>query len=159
MFVQRYGDTDFDRWFNGLLSIETGTAALNILVGFAGMIVFGFLDNAGLFFGSNYLDDLFQEFPYSEDANVFAGYGNTYSDFLGAFLGTFVGLIIADLAEFDASPLWCQAIGIVLGCLLGILVPKLILGSSSDNHGINRATAMNNLIGSLPADEIKEMLL
>jgi len=37
-------------------------------------------------------------------------------------------------------------------------VPKLILGSESDNHGINRATAMNNLIGSLSDEDIKEML-
>jgi len=46
----------------------------------------------------------------------------------------------------------------VLGCLLGILVPKLILGDSSSNHGINRATAMNNLIGSQSAENIKHML-
>lgn len=37
-------------------------------------------------------------------------------------------------------------------------MPKLILGSESDNHGINRATAMNNLIGSLSDEDIKEML-
>lgn len=46
----------------------------------------------------------------------------------------------------------------VVGCLFGILVPKLILGDSSSNHGINRATAMNNLIGSLPSESIKHML-
>lgn len=32
------------------------------------------------------------------------------------------------------------------------------MGSNSDNHGINRATALNNLIGSLSAEDIKEML-
>jgi len=47
----------------------------------------------------------------------------------------------------------------VAGCLLGILIPKLIMGSESDNHGINRATAMNNLIGSLSQEDIKEMLV
>lgn len=101
---------------------------------------------------------MFQTFPHADDANVFAGYGNTFSDFLGAFLGTFCGLIISDLSEYDNSPIWIQAIGIVLGCLLGILVPKLILGNSSSNHGINRATAMNNLIGCIPAESIKRML-
>jgi len=33
------------------------------------------------------------------------------------------------------------------------------MGSESDNHGINRATAMNNLIGSLSQEDIKEMLV
>lgn len=130
-----------------------------ILVGLVSSTVFGFLDNAGLFFGSNQLDDVFQTFPYADDANCFAGQGNTQSDFLGAFLGTFCGLIINDIAEQDSSPIWCQAIGMVAGCLLGILIPKLIMGSESDNHGINRATAMNNLIGSLSQEDIKEMLV
>lgn len=57
-------------------------------------IVFGFIDNAGLFFGGVYLEELFAKLPAADDANVLAGYGNTYSDFLGAFLGTFCGLII-----------------------------------------------------------------
>jgi len=47
----------------------------------------------------------------------------------------------------------------VAGCLLGILIPKLIMGSSSDNHGVNRAATMNNLIGSLSEDELKLMLV
>lgn len=57
-------------------------------------LVFGFIDNAGLFFGGCYLDEVFALLPGSEDANVAAGYGNTYSDLLGAFMGTFVGLIL-----------------------------------------------------------------
>lgn len=57
-------------------------------------VVFGFIDNAGLFFGGCYLDEVFALLPGSEDANVAAGYGNTYSDLLGAFMGTFSGLIL-----------------------------------------------------------------
>jgi len=68
-------------------------------------------------------------------------------------------LIINDIAEFDSSPLWCQAIGMVLGCLLGILIPKLILGNASSSHGINRAVVMNNLIGSLSSAFIYDMLV
>lgn len=33
------------------------------------------------------------------------------------------------------------------------------MGSDSANHGVNRATAMNNLIGALPEETIKEMLI
>lgn len=68
-------------------------------------------------------------------------------------------MIISDLTEYDSAPIWVEAIGITVGCLLGILVPKLILGSASDNHGINRATALNNMIGSLSAENIKTMLV
>jgi len=49
------------------------TAFVMVLVGMSSSVVFGFLDNAGLFFGSNYLDDVFQNFPHADDANVFAG--------------------------------------------------------------------------------------
>lgn len=58
----------FDRWFNSLDSSVMGA-----LVGGVTMLVFGFMDNAGLFFGSTYLDEIFEMFPGTEDANVFAG--------------------------------------------------------------------------------------
>lgn len=53
VFQQRYGIADFDRWFNGMLPKESGDAVMMILVGMVSYFVFGFLDNAGLFFGSN----------------------------------------------------------------------------------------------------------
>lgn len=63
----------FSKWFNGL-EPETTTAFMIIVgVGMVKNIVFGFLDNAGLFFGSNYLDEVFEKLPGSADANVFAG--------------------------------------------------------------------------------------
>lgn len=95
-------------------------------------------------------------FPASEDANVFAGQGNTYSDFLGAFLGTFCGFIIADLTDKDpeVAPLWVHAIALVLGCLVGIIIPKLILGDDSDQHGINKINAKQALLGNLEEDEV-----
>ena len=77
-----------------------------MIVGMFSNIIFGFIDNAGLFFGGCYLDELFSKFPGSDDANVVAGYGNTYSDFLGAFLGTFCGLIISDATGIDDGPIW-----------------------------------------------------
>ena len=103
------------------------------------MLVFGFMDNAGLFFGATYLDEVFELFPYSEDANVFAGNGNTYSDFLGASYG----FIIADLTDKDSevAPLWVHAIALVIGGLIGIVVPKMILAEESDQHGINKINA------------------
>lgn len=103
---------------------------MTVVIGFGSNIVFGFIDNAGLFFGGCYLEEVFALLPAASDANVAAGYGNTFSDFLGAFLGTFVGKMLADLSGITDSPLWAEAIGIIIGCLFGILVPKLILSNS-----------------------------
>lgn len=125
------------------------------------MLVFGFMDNAGLFFGATYLDEVFEMFPGAEDANVFAGYGNTYSDFLGAFLGTFCGFIIADMTDKDPEvcPLWIHAIALVIGCLIGIVIPKWIVGDDSDQHGINKINAKQALLGNLDEDEVYEIIL
>lgn len=73
---------------------EAGVTAETVIIGMMANTVFGFIDNAGLFFGGCYLDEVFALLPGSDDANVAAGFGNTYSDLLGAFMGTFVGLIL-----------------------------------------------------------------
>jgi len=65
---------------------------------------------------------------------------------LGSFLGTFFGVMLADIFSADAYPIWTEAIGIVLGCLLGILVPKLIL-SNSHNAGLNKVSAKTVFMG------------
>jgi len=59
-------------WFNG-----ENITFLSIIVGLFSNLIFGFIDNAGLFFGANFLDEWFQMLPAADDANVFAGYGNT----------------------------------------------------------------------------------
>lgn len=67
--MYRFGDAgNFNRWFNSL-----DASFLGIAVGSVSMLVFGFIDNAGLFFGSAYLDEFFEHLPASDDANVFAG--------------------------------------------------------------------------------------
>lgn len=116
----------FDIWFNGEEGVTIGT----IIVGMFSNIVFGFIDNAGLFFGGVYLEEIFALLPGGNDANVTAGYGNTFSDTLGIFLGTFCGAIISDLAEISDGPIWANAIGIIIGCLLGIFIPKMIISNS-----------------------------
>jgi len=49
----------------------------SIWVGMVSNIIFGFIDNFGLFFGAEFMDQWFMMLPASDDANVFAGYGNT----------------------------------------------------------------------------------
>jgi len=58
----------FLRWLNGHpLTFNS------IMVGLVSNIIFGFIDNFGLFFGANFLDEWFMMLPKSDDANVFAG--------------------------------------------------------------------------------------
>jgi hypothetical protein len=55
-----------------------------------------------------------------------AGIGNTYSDFLGAFLATFAGILIINMSKISNVSILSEVIGIVLGCILGIFIPRLI---------------------------------
>jgi hypothetical protein len=94
-----------------------------ILTGMTANLVFGMIDNGGLFFGMSALDPFL---PSGELTR--AGLGNTFSDGLGAFLGSFSGVIIRKLTKIEDTPLWADAVGIVVGCLLGLYVPRYITG-------------------------------
>ena len=66
--VQRYNYpcTNADIFING----TEGITLKSVLVGMGGNIIFGFIDNAGLFFGGCYLDEVFELLPGANDANV-----------------------------------------------------------------------------------------
>jgi len=112
------------------LSIDKMPKMNNILVGMASGLVFGFIDNAGLYLGMDALDPFF-----SSDPLIRAGQGNTFSDLIGSFLGTFIGLYIKNKSGIDDYPVWSESIGIVIGCLIGVYLPAAILGG--DNKQIN----------------------
>lgn len=105
------------------LDISPFPSLLSILTGMAANIVFGIIDNGGLFFGMSALDPFLPEGELTR-----AGLGNTFSDGLGAFLGTFSGVIIKSITKIDDTPIWSDAVGIVIGCLLGLYIPKYITG-------------------------------
>lgn len=119
-------------------------------------LIFGFIDNAGLFFGCSYLDEIFEKLPGASDTNVCAGYGNTFSDFLGSFIGTFCGMIIAEVCGLSEGPLWANAFGVIIGCLLGILIPSLLI-SSPETKGLNKINANRALLGNLDGDELEAL--
>jgi hypothetical protein len=134
-----------------------------IFVGMASGLVFGFIDNAGLFFGMEYLDPLFSRLPRGDEEKVMSGYGNTFSDCIGAFLGTFAGSIIKDLCikyanynESDGYPIWSEAVGITIGCIIGVLVPRAILGSPKTKR-ISAAQA-DALANGVTEAQIKEVM-
>tara|TARA_Y100000590_G_scaffold283041_1_gene318396 strand:+ start:1440 stop:1910 length:471 start_codon:yes stop_codon:yes gene_type:complete len=110
------------------LGINPTPSVKSILVGMTSGLVFGFIDNAGLFFGMDALDPFL---PKTKDGNlglVAAGLGNTFSDGVGAFMGTFSAIIINNLTGVDKFPIISEAFGLILGCLIGVYGPAIILG-------------------------------
>lgn len=96
----------------------------SILIGMSFGIVFGFIDNAGLWLGLT----SFQKYIPGGILTK-SGWGNTYSDGLGATLGTSVAVILKTMFPLEhEAPIWADAVGIVLGCILGIYIPRLITG-------------------------------
>lgn len=96
-----------------------------ILIGFVSGLVFGIIDNTGLWFGMEAIDPILPKGNLTR-----AGYGNVYADTLSAFLSTFAGKIISNLVGMDMgeTPLWASAIGTTTGCLLGLHISKAISG-------------------------------
>ena len=95
----------------------------NVLVGMSFGLVFGFIDNAGLWIG-------LEKFEKYISGSILekAGWGNTFSDALGASLGTAVLIILKSIFTVEEAPIWVDTIGIILGCILGIYIPKYITG-------------------------------
>ena len=96
---------------------------ISIVTGMMANIVFGIIDNGGLFFGMSALDPFL---PSGELTR--AGLGNTFSDGLGAFLGSFTSVMIKTVTKVEDTPLWADAFGIVVGCLIGLYVPRYVTG-------------------------------
>tara|TARA_B100001094_G_scaffold331530_1_gene400193 strand:+ start:196 stop:693 length:498 start_codon:yes stop_codon:yes gene_type:complete len=118
----------FKQFMNG-----SDNSKMAIIVGMASGVIFGFIDNFGLFTGMSILDPILKKLPGASDPNVFAGYGNTFSDAVGAFLGTFGGRIISDKLNKDEYPIWTEAVGIIIGCLIGIVAGKFASGKKVIN--------------------------
>jgi hypothetical protein len=95
----------------------------NIGLGLIFGIIFGFLDNLGLWIG---IINLQKYMP--GDLKMKAAIGNTYSDLLGATVGTFISTIFQDIFNYrvEREAIWINSIGIFIGCILGIGVGKML---------------------------------
>lgn len=120
----------FREWFMGRDSWKISPKSF--MLGMASGLVFGFVDNFGLFYGMDSLDEVIKtKAPGGKYPLLQAGWGNTFSDAIGAFLGTFAGKLITDFSyvqgwtseDDEEYPLISEAIGIVAGCMLGIAIP------------------------------------
>lgn len=141
-------------------------------------LVFGFLDNFGLFYGMGALDPLFygfgrrvaaglmRLFGRAQDASLalelhevtndlMAGLGNTFSDLLGVALGT-AALEIAKAGLNTSPAFWIlDLVAIVLGCLIGCFMPVLLkhkekLGNES-TRGFIAGIAWISILGLFAA--------
>ena len=101
----------------------TSVSIKQIIIGMSFGMIFGFIDNFGLWYGMDYLD------PYLPGGNLTkAGYGNTYSDFIGSTMGTSISIILNTLYPVEEAPIWVNSLGIILGCLLGLYIPRYLSG-------------------------------
>lgn len=69
----------------------------------------------------------------------------------------FVGLTFKKIANVDEFPIWVELTGILIGCLLGILIPKIILKYST-TLGLNKIKASAILFGNTDLIELKELI-
>ena len=88
-------------------------------------IVFGFIDNLGLWMGIDILEKYMPGGILTKSA-----LGNTYSDFIGSTLGSFIAIIAKNIVNYDEKkmPIWVDTIGIVIGCLLGLVIGRVLTG-------------------------------
>jgi hypothetical protein len=97
-----------------------------ILVGMIFGFAFGFIDNSSLWLGMDYLGPIFARVLPGNLTN--AGLGNAYGDFLGSSFGTFLALIFKSFIQVDNIPIWADCLGVSIGCLLGVLIPRYLSG-------------------------------
>ncbi len=110
--------------FAEFISINPMPSAKSIGVGMVSGLIFGIIDNGGLFYGMDSLDPFLPK-----NKLIAAGLGNTYSDALGGFLGAFSGVIVSNMTGIYDYPVWSSTLGIVVGCLIGLYIPALITGN------------------------------
>ena len=90
-------------------------------------IMFGFIDNFGLWFGMDALDPIIPGGILTK-----AGIGNSFSNTLGAILATFSTEIMSYLIksktddDITNTPIWSNALGTGAGCLFAIFICRLI---------------------------------
>ena len=111
--------------FTQFINNDSKVTLKQVLIGMSFGMIFGFIDNFGLWYGMDYLD------PYLPGGNLTkAGYGNTYSDFIGSTMGTSISIILNTLYPVEEAPIWVNSLGIILGCLLGLYIPRYLSGRS-----------------------------
>ena len=113
----------FMDWINNNMT-TTYAISKRVLVGVGAGMVFGIINNLGLWFGTDALN------PITPKGTLMkAGYGNIYANTLSAFLATFSGNIIEHVIHVGPTiPIWSNALGTGFGCWIGLYLAKFITG-------------------------------
>lgn len=122
-YKKKHGrDMGFMEFING--GPMDANFAKRVIKGLGVGIVFGMLDNAGLWFGMDALDPILPK-----GALTRAGFGNVFSDTLSAFLSTFAGAIISHHFPVGGeTPIWADAAGTFIGTLIGLFGSRILTG-------------------------------
>ena len=98
-----------------------------MVVGFTFGFIFGLIDNVGFGFGISNIEKSLN------CSNRMKGLiANTYSDVMGAIIGTLLSVIVDRIWKVDAEkeygdlPIYINALSIGFGCVMGILIIKII---------------------------------
>lgn len=113
--------------FTEFLNVGKKLTLRNVMIGLIFGIVFGFLDNFGLWMGISVLENYMPGGVKTKSA-----LGNTYSDFIGATIGSAISILAAEIYSYDNddTPLWVNTVGILIGCILGMLTGRLVTGKN-----------------------------
>lgn len=97
------------------------------LVGCSFMIVFGIIDNLGLFVGMDFIEDYITQAGYTP--MIAAGIGNAFSDMIGALIGGFVASTLYRVLNIkeDSIKTSHQVVGVTIGCMIPVIIAILIL--------------------------------
>jgi hypothetical protein len=104
----------------------THLSTRTIVAGMAGGFIFGFINIVAMWFGMSTFSAWFSRHGVSE--NEASSYANMYGNVIASIAGTFVALTVSTKADVDlnTTPLWANTLGILLGCIVGIMAGKVI---------------------------------
>jgi uncharacterized membrane protein len=91
------------------------------------MIVFGIIDNLGLFVGMDFIEDYVINNGYN--SLVAAGIGNTFSDIVGALFGGIIASFLFKLlkVEEDSITTLHQVVGVTIGCMIPVIIAMILI--------------------------------
>ena len=117
VYIENNPTSNVNTWFWGNNRLWTWS---DIAVGMLFGILFGFIDNIGLYLGM----DTIEEELHNRISNpkIIAGLGNTYGGIMSAFLGTFINNIFVTKSQIQL-PLIVTPVGIFLGSIAGVFIP------------------------------------
>lgn len=93
-------------------------------VGCSFMLVFGIIDNLGLFIGMDAIEEYIQSLGYN--SLIAAGIGNAFSDAIGAIFGGIIASYLYKTLKLKGmGTTMQQLVGVVIGCMIPVFIAML----------------------------------